>query len=59
MGDQQQFDFLDILTMISTALQFQEHIIGVTRRDIMVLNAKLDRLLQLAEDNSKGVDKRL
>lgn len=59
MGEQQEFNFLDKLTMISVALQMQDHITSVTRKDIMVLNQKLDLLIQLVSDSSKDADKRL
>lgn len=59
MGEQQSLDFLDKLTMISVALQMQDHIDGITRKDIMVINQKLDLLIQLVSDSSKDADKRL
>lgn len=51
-------ELLDVLTVFNTGLQMQGYINQVTRQDIMVLNAKLDRLLQLVEGNSRGVDTR-
>ena len=57
MGDQQAFDFLDLLTIFNTGLQVQGYINAVTKQDIMVINQKLDLLLQLVSDSSKDADK--
>lgn len=57
MNDQQAFNFLDKLTMISVALQMNDHINNINRKDIIVINQKLDRLLQLVSSNSKDADK--
>lgn len=56
--DNQQFDFLDLLTIFNTGLQIQNTVDMPTRQDIMVLNAKLDRLLQLVEGSSRDADRR-
>lgn len=67
MGEQQAFDFLDILTIFSVALQVDQTIelqkqatnndlLKVLQKDVDMLNSKLDRLLQLVEDSSKGAE---
>lgn len=56
MNENAQFNFLDILTIISVALQMQDHITSVTKQDFITLNQKLDRLLQLAEGNNRDAD---
>lgn len=58
MDEQQSFNFLDKLAMISIALQMQDHIDGITRKDVLIINQKLDRLLQLVEDSNRDADKR-
>lgn len=66
-NEQQAFDFLDILTIFSVALQIDQAIelqkqatnndlIKELRNDVDILSSKLDRLLQLAEGNSRDAD---
>lgn len=68
MDDQQAFDFLDILTIFSVALQVDQAIglqkqatnndlLKELRNNVALLNSKLDRLLRLAEGNNKDADK--
>lgn len=56
MYNPQNLDFLDILTIFNAGLQLQGYINAATKQDIMVLNQKLDRLLQLVEGNSTDAD---
>lgn len=68
MGEEQQFEFLDIITILGFAMQVQNaadiskqatnnDLLEELHRDVAILNSKLDRLLSLAEDNSTDVDK--
>ena len=70
MSEKQQFEFLDLITILGFAMKVQNatdiskqttnnDLLEELHRDIAILNAKLDRLLSLAEDNNKDVDKRL
>lgn len=67
MDEQQQFDFLDIITILSFALQMQmalsqtsnDQIMVELHRDVDMLSSKLDRLLELCEENSTDADKHL
>lgn len=71
MGSEQQaFDFLDLLTIFSVALQVDQTIklqeqasnddlLKALQESVDILNSKLDRLLQLAEDSSRDAGKRL
>lgn len=65
MDEQQQFDFLDMITILSFALQMQtalsqtsnNQIMAELHRDVDMLSSKLDRLLELYEESSIDVDK--
>lgn len=68
-NEQQAFDFLDILTIFSVAMQVDQtiklqeqatndDILRELKTDLALVNLKLDRLLQPVEGNSKDVGKR-
>ena len=65
MGKEQQFEFLDIITILGFAMQVQNiskqatnnDLLEELHRDVAMLNSKLDRLLSLAEGNNTDVDK--
>lgn len=68
MGKDQQFEFLDIITILGFAMQVQNaanvsnqatnnDLLEELHRDVAMLNSKLDRLLSLAEGNNTDVDK--
>ena len=69
MGKDQQFEFLDIITILGFAMQVQNaadvsnqatnnDLLEELHRNVAMLNSKLDRLLSLAEGNNTDVDKR-
>lgn len=66
--DNQQFEFLDILTMLGFAMQLQNavdigkqatnnDILKELQQDVVVINSKLDRLLLLAVSSSTDAGK--
>lgn len=66
--DNQQFEFLDILTMLGFAMQLQNmtdiskqatnnDILKELQQDVVVINSKLDRLLLLAVSGSTDAGK--
>ena len=68
MNESQNFEFLDILAIISFAMQVQNaadissqatnnDLLEELHRDVDILNSKLDRLLQLVEGSNIDVDK--
>lgn len=57
MDEQQAFNFLDLLAIFNTGLQLQGYVNQVTRKDILIINQKLDRLLLLVEGSSTDADR--
>lgn len=68
MNEDQNFEFLDMITILSFAMQVQNTIdisaqatnndlLEELHRDVDILNSKLDRLLQLVEGSSTDADK--
>lgn len=65
MGEEQQFEFLDIITILGFAMQVQNiseqatnnDLLEELHKDVAILNSKLDRLLSLAEGNNTDADK--
>lgn len=69
MNNQQNFEFLDIITILGFAMQLMNNdelqrqatnndLLNELHQDMDMLNSKLDRLLSLVEGNSTGADKR-
>lgn len=70
MYNQQSFEFLDIITILSFAMQLMNNdalakqstnddVLDELRADVSVLNQKLDRLLSLVEGSSTDAGKHL
>ena len=68
MNEDQNFEFLDIITILSFAMQVQNAIdisaqatnndlLEELHKDVDILNSKLDRLLQLVEGSNIDADK--
>lgn len=68
MNEDQNFEFLDIITILSFAMQVQNAVdisaqatnndlLEELHRDVDILNSKLDRLLQLVEGSNTDADK--
>lgn len=69
MDNQQNFEFLDIITILGFAMQLMNNdalqrqatnndLLNELRRDVNMLSSKLDRLISLAEGSSTNADKR-
>lgn len=64
MDEQQQFDFLDILAILSFAIQLQtvmtqtsnNQIMEELHKDVDILSSKLDQLLLIVSRNSTSAD---
>lgn len=69
MNNQQNFEFLDVITILSFAMQLMNNealakqstnddILEELRTDVAMLNLKLDRLLSLVAGSNTDVGKR-
>lgn len=70
MNNQQNFEFLDIITILSFAMQLMNNdalarqatnndLLNELHADMDVLNSKLDRLISLVSNSSTSADTRL
>lgn len=68
-NNQQNFEFLDIITILSFAMQLMNNdaltkqatnndLLAELHKDVDILNSKLDRLLALVGDNNTNAGKR-
>lgn len=69
MNNQQNFEFLDIITILGFAMQLMNNealarqatnndLLNELHQDMDVLNSKLDQLISLVSGSSTGVDTR-
>lgn len=69
MNNQQNFEFLDIITIISFAMQLMNNdalqrqatnndLLNELHRDVDMLSSKLDRLISLVEGSNTNAGKR-